>query len=413
MLMVLAACHRDKHDHSTTAEEHTCPMHPQIIKSEPGDCPICGMALVSRKKPLHKKDLSVNSLLETNNAVHERTRMITPVYRALEDSVKLPGVIGYDSRHTFVIPSRISGRIEKLYVKYNFQKVEKGQKIMEVYSPDLVNTQRTLIYLLKAEEENSPLIRSSIQKLKLAGLRDFQIKQLMDRKEPFYSVAIFSTQSGYVYEPRVSPTDPPRATSLPNEKEMDIMSEKTKVTAENKTIALREGMYISEGQTLFNIANPDKLWAVFNVTGADINKVEVGRAITIVSPGTTFSYEGKVNFIQPFFGGGENTAQIRVYLRAGERRASVGQQIKGSFLLQKESALCVPASAIVSLGTRQVVFLKKGKSVKPMEVRTGLRSSDWIEVLAGVNRNDTLAANAQFLIDGESFIKTNNQTYEE
>ena len=25
---------------------YTCPMHPQIIKNEPGSCPICGMTLV-------------------------------------------------------------------------------------------------------------------------------------------------------------------------------------------------------------------------------------------------------------------------------------------------------------------------------------------------------------------------------
>ncbi|PJB77887.1 MAG: copper-translocating P-type ATPase [Acidobacteria bacterium CG_4_9_14_3_um_filter_49_7] len=31
--------------HTRTSEEWTCPMHPEIIKDEPGSCPICGMAL--------------------------------------------------------------------------------------------------------------------------------------------------------------------------------------------------------------------------------------------------------------------------------------------------------------------------------------------------------------------------------
>ena len=30
------------------AAEWTCPMHPEIVRSEPGSCPICGMALEPR-----------------------------------------------------------------------------------------------------------------------------------------------------------------------------------------------------------------------------------------------------------------------------------------------------------------------------------------------------------------------------
>ncbi|WP_339647412.1 heavy metal-binding domain-containing protein, partial [Jannaschia helgolandensis] len=32
-----------------TRTEFTCPMHPQIISDEPGNCPICGMTLVPRE----------------------------------------------------------------------------------------------------------------------------------------------------------------------------------------------------------------------------------------------------------------------------------------------------------------------------------------------------------------------------
>src|SRR5437763_6825187 len=32
--------------------EYTCPMHPEIVRSEPGSCPICGMALEPRTATL-------------------------------------------------------------------------------------------------------------------------------------------------------------------------------------------------------------------------------------------------------------------------------------------------------------------------------------------------------------------------
>src|SRR5687767_3821731 len=48
--------HGHCHDHKPSAEQpakpapagakYTCPMHPEIVRDAPGDCPICGMALV-------------------------------------------------------------------------------------------------------------------------------------------------------------------------------------------------------------------------------------------------------------------------------------------------------------------------------------------------------------------------------
>jgi hypothetical protein len=29
--------------------QYTCPMHPEVLSDTPGDCPICGMALVEKK----------------------------------------------------------------------------------------------------------------------------------------------------------------------------------------------------------------------------------------------------------------------------------------------------------------------------------------------------------------------------
>jgi Cu+-exporting ATPase len=40
----------------TTTAEWTCPMHPQIIRTEPGSCPICGMALEPRAVTLDARN---------------------------------------------------------------------------------------------------------------------------------------------------------------------------------------------------------------------------------------------------------------------------------------------------------------------------------------------------------------------
>lgn len=37
------------------AQQYTCPMHPEIVRNEPGNCPICGMKLVPKKPPQEKQ----------------------------------------------------------------------------------------------------------------------------------------------------------------------------------------------------------------------------------------------------------------------------------------------------------------------------------------------------------------------
>jgi heavy metal translocating P-type ATPase len=48
------------------AKEYTCPMHPEVVKSEPGSCPICGMDLVPRvvQKEDKEEEAAYRSMLK-------------------------------------------------------------------------------------------------------------------------------------------------------------------------------------------------------------------------------------------------------------------------------------------------------------------------------------------------------------
>ncbi len=47
----------------SSAEQYTCPMHPEIVKDEPGDCPICGMDLVPMKADVSAEAKTYQKLL--------------------------------------------------------------------------------------------------------------------------------------------------------------------------------------------------------------------------------------------------------------------------------------------------------------------------------------------------------------
>ena len=116
------------HDHAGETT-YTCPMHPQIIKNEPGTCPVCGMDLVSVNR-VHGGSVDSN-LLPLLKPVNEQVIASMPTIEVESGtrifSIPVQGVITYDTRKQETVASRVAGRIERMYVKYNFQPIIKGQ----------------------------------------------------------------------------------------------------------------------------------------------------------------------------------------------------------------------------------------------------------------------------------------------
>ena len=60
------------------------------------------------------------------------------------DTLTLPGVVDYDPRRSRAVAARFGGRIERLPVRFNYQPVRRGQKLLEIYSPELVTAEQEL-----------------------------------------------------------------------------------------------------------------------------------------------------------------------------------------------------------------------------------------------------------------------------
>jgi Cu(I)/Ag(I) efflux system membrane fusion protein len=68
-----------------------------------------------------------------------------------------------------------------------------------------------------------------------------------------------------------------------------------------------------------------------------------------------------------------------------------------------QETLLIPRTAVLETGERSVVFHRMaGGQLHPMDVVTGLKSGDEVQVLSGLKEGDTVVASATFLIDAES-----------
>ena len=400
--LVIAGCHSTEKDNKVTVAGkplYRCPMHHEIIRDKPGNCPICGMDLVpfaSDEKAV--ADVNLNTLLRpTNSYVLTTIPVISMEPREEKIEIEALGTVQYDTRAIGSISSRVSGRIEKLYLKYTFQDVRKGQKVMEIYSPELLTAEQNLLFLLKNDPGNTSFIFAAKEKLLLLGVSPQQLYDIIQQQKPSLTISVYSNYNGHIHDALSMNTSKTAPASI-----------NTSEPVTTKELTLKEGMYVQKGQTLLSVYNPNKLLALLNIYADDQSLVKVGSPVLMVPEASTANeFRAKIDFIEPFFREDSKTLTARVYFENRDMKMPVGSQVKATIFGNTVKANWLPKDAVISLGLDKIVFKKYGDIFKALTIQTGLTHTDKIQIIKGLTSYDSVASNAQFLMDSESFIKVN------
>lgn len=322
-------------------------------------------------------------------------------------SLTLPGIVSYDSRRRKVISSRVAGRIEQLSINYNFQKVEKGQKLLEVYSPDLAAAQRELIFLQQSGDE--VLFQKAKMRLQLLGMANRDIDRVLNTKQVLYRVPVYSNTSGYIVESTTrgsntaSPVQPTSGEmgEMPSPSRSFAPGESTESNA-TKELTLREGQYIDAGAPLFSIYTSDNLFAEFSVSPEMANKIKHGQKILFYPQHQqTNIVVGKVGLMEPVLRSGQQFSVLRVYLE--EKEYQVGELLVAKVPVIFSGGWWLPTKAVWTSGSKHLVFQKTGGVFVPREVAVKATLDE--SVLVATDISDwQVASNAAYLADSEAFI---------
>ena len=420
---LLAGCHGQAHGPAnvaveppaatSAAQQYTCPMHPQIVREAPGSCPICGMDLVP-KVLSNAAAQAAPGLADVRQspdaAVVAAVATVRPAAESAgADTLTLPGIVAYDPRRSRVVAARFGGRIEQLLVRYNYQPVRRGQKLLELYSPELVTAEQELIFLLENDATNEPLVRGARQKLRLLGLTDGQLRDLARTRRASYRVAVFSPYNGYVVETPLASA--PAAADATASMNGGPAAPTPGTTAQPPPLALTEGAYVSTGQNLFQVVNTDQVWGIFQPTPPELARLRPGQRLRVVAEGTGLPPAvARLDLVEPEFRAGASVAAVRVYLPNPAGRLRRGQRLTGQLVAgaapARAGSFWLPRAAVVDLGIRQVAFVRRGRTFGPVAVLVGQRTADRVQVLRGLRGTEDVAANGQYLIDSEGFVQT-------
>lgn len=140
---------------ATAPTLYTCPMHPEVVKNEPGICPICGMALVPAQRdadasaPADGGPPAVRIAPEVVNKLNVRTAPVTRATLARE--ARMPGYIqSYAAGGTLTIRAGIVGRIAVLNAQAPGQHAMAGELLVELAPAE--NTQSAPIKILMPQD---------------------------------------------------------------------------------------------------------------------------------------------------------------------------------------------------------------------------------------------------------------------
>lgn len=381
---------------------YVCSMHPQVIRDAPGDCPICGMFLIEKiDRDKNSFDSTLTDIVRpVNKAVLAAVTTVSPEEAALPLIIEASGIANYDPRKIQTISARFGGLIEKSFVKYQFQHINKGQKIYEVYAPDIYTQRWNYVKLIQAYPDRDDLTKEALEWLYLQGLSKGQIDSLKrSTTRPDYHLAVYSPGEGYA----VSRDFDPESFFSTGFKEGNNPEN---TLAGKGSIGLNDGVAIEKGDPLFKLIDVRSLRVDLKVKTGDGTLLRRGQHVVITdaaNPGKHF--KGTISQIEPLNGG--LFQSVKVFITDNERLLLPGRQIKAQIMAGPREGLWVPATAVVDLGQRRSVFVLEDNKFIATGVRTGVRSGDKVEILSGLARDAKIAGKALLLIDSDGFISIN------
>ncbi len=329
------------------------------------------------------------------------------------DTVSVNGIIIPDERRTNIIAARFGGRIERLYVRFPFQYVKKGEKLLELYSPELNTSISEYLFLLE-KDKSSSLTAQARKRLELLGLFDSQIREFEKNGNAPSSVSIYSAYEGFVI---TSSSNMPSNQST-QEKPTSGMSgmkspDKNNAGEANSTSTLiREGSYISAGQTLFAINDAREVIALLSIEPGLQALMKKGMIVNVESellPGNKL--KGTIDLVEPVLQKGQRFLFARATMLNANGLLKFNSLVKAEIDFPIQQSYSLPSSCVFDLGKRKIVWVKTQRiddvSVFiPRIVVVGNHDGAHAEILSGLKPGEEVALDAGLLVDREGLIQT-------
>ena len=278
----------------------------------------------------------------------------------------------------------IGGRVDKLYVQYTGDRVRRGQRLAELYSPEVATALQEYRLAQEhrsrlgqsddrfAQSQADSLVDASRRKLELWGITADQISEPATAGVPH--VTIYANAEGTVVERKVT-----------------------------------QGQYVNAGETLLTLADLSEIWLKVDVYEDQLPQIHPGQDVQISAealPNRTL--HGHVQFIEPTTNPQTRTVPVHVHLPKPGMRLMPGMFVSATFVSRAAGpSVVVPRSAVLDTGTRKLVYVAKANGVfEAREVKVGAPTEDVFPVMSGLKLGERVVLNGNFMIDSQAQLSS-------
>jgi Cu(I)/Ag(I) efflux system membrane fusion protein len=296
-------------------------------------------------------------------------RTMAVARQPLVRQIRAVGEVAWDESRVHDVTARVDGWVEDLRATRAGDPVARNATLLRFYSPDLLATQRELL----AAPKGHRLAEAARERLRLWGMSSGAIRDMLQEQQPQQRIAIQSPITGVVVDKRVN-----------------------------------EGAHVSAGALLYRIADPSKVWVLAHIFEQDLPHVTLGQRGDVTVPGAAGQrLTAEIAYIYPTVSSETRTARVRVELDNPQGDLRPGMFANLSFDVDLGEHLVVPTDAVIYTGQRRLVFVDRGQGrLRPVEVKVGARTADWISIIDGLTEGDVVVSSGVFLLAAESRIRS-------
>ncbi|HEY9535045.1 MAG TPA: efflux RND transporter periplasmic adaptor subunit [Mucilaginibacter sp.] len=370
--------------HSQNKAYYTCSMHPQVHEEHPGNCPVCGMKLIKVELTASGSSSADNITLTATQVQLAGIQTDTVKEQNTGSEKTLTGTVTTDENKAEAASARIAGRVQRLFVRTTGEKIAAGQPLYTLYSEDLQEAEKE--YLLARTQQKmlhnpdvdySQLIGAAENKLQLWGLSPKQIKALAASGKVSATTTILSKVSGTVSD-----------------------------------IAVHEGDYVTEGMPILKVEALNSLWVEAQLYASETGNYKLNDPVSVSFPdlgGLTMN--GKVVFMNPELSDASKVDLIRVNIPNPQGLIRPGMLAYISVSNSKQRSLAIPASAVLTSGKGNMVWVKNADgSFSAKMVTLGNGNSSYVSVVSGLTAGEVVVSNGAYLLNSEAIFKNGDRS---
>ena len=262
---------------------------------------------------------------------------------------------------------RFDGYVQDIFANETYLYVKKGDRLFDIYSPELINAQNELINAIKFKSG----IAQAYAKLRLLGVDKRVIEDIQNSGKAKEIITIYSDAEGFITEKKI-----------------------------------QKGSFIQKGSNIYTITNYSPIWVIAKILQNDIKNLKEDSKATISIEGISEIFSTTLDKIYPFSNIEDKSIDARFVLPNSDLKIYPNMFARVEIYSDAKTRLILPKSAVLIRDKNHIVFKKSEYEgeFEPTIIKAKKLTNGDFEILEGVEEGEEVADNALFMLDSDAQI---------